>query len=66
MLGGTFLVCYGERIDPRALGSLLLALNCLGTALYVIFAKIALELYPALTVTAWAMMLASETRRGLG
>lgn len=59
-LGGAFLVCYGQDVgSPGAVGNVLLALNCLGTSLYVIFAKIALERYPPLTVTAWAMMSAS-------
>lgn len=59
-LGGAFLVCYGQDVgSPGAVGNVLLALNCLGTSLYVIFAKIALERYPPLTVIAWAMMSAS-------
>jgi len=46
-LGGAFLVCYGQDVgSPGAVGNVLLALNCLGTSLYVIFAKIALERYP--------------------
>ena len=58
--GGAFLVCYGQHVaSPGAVGNVLLALNCLGTSFYVIFAKIALERYPPLTVTAWAMMSAS-------
>lgn len=59
-LGGAFLVCYGQHLEsPGAIGNVLLALNCLGTSFYVIFSKIALERYPPLTVTAWAMMAAS-------
>lgn len=59
-VGGAFLVCYGQSLgSPGAVGNVLLALNCLGTSLYVIFAKFALRRYPPLTVTAWAMMSAS-------
>eukprot|EP00913_Durusdinium_trenchii_P029717 g27850.t3 len=59
-LGGAFLVCYGQSVgSPAAIGNLLLALNCLGTSLYVIFSKLALERYPPLTVTAWAYLSAS-------
>lgn len=51
---------YGhETGDAGAMGNIFLALNCLGTSLYVIFAKVALQRFPALTVTAWAMMAAS-------
>ena len=58
--GGAFLVCYGQSLgSPAAIGNVLLALNCLGTSLYVIFSKIALERYPPLTVTAWAYLSAS-------
>ena len=59
-LGGAFLVCYGQSLgSPAAIGNLLLALNCLGTPLYVIFSKLLLERYPPLTVTAWAYLSAS-------
>lgn len=51
---------YGHQTgDAGAMGNIFLALNCLGTSLYVIFAKVALQRFPALTVTAWAMMAAS-------
>ena len=57
---GAFLVVYGHQTgDAGAIGNIFLALNCLGTSLYVIFAKVALRRYPTLTVTAWGMMAAS-------
>mmetsp|Transcript_79371 Transcript_79371/g.161453 ORF Transcript_79371/g.161453 Transcript_79371/m.161453 type:complete len:347 (-) Transcript_79371:40-1080(-) len=59
VVGGGFLVCYGQSLQSsEAIGNLLLAVNCLATALYVIFSKIALQRYPPLTITAWAAMVA--------
>lgn len=59
-LSGAFLVTYGHTTgDAGAMGNIFLALNCLGTSLYVIYAKLALQCYPAPTVTAWAMLAAS-------
>lgn len=59
VVGGGFLVCYGQSLQSsEAMGNLLLAINCLATALHVIFSKIALQRYPPLTITAWAAMVA--------
>ncbi|CAJ1414690.1 unnamed protein product [Effrenium voratum] len=58
--GGAFLVCYGQPVSsPASSGNLLLALNCLGTSLYVIFGKFALQRYPSLSTTAWSYLFAT-------
>eukprot|EP00933_Yihiella_yeosuensis_P084344 TRINITY_DN9878_c0_g1_i14.p1 TRINITY_DN9878_c0_g1~~TRINITY_DN9878_c0_g1_i14.p1 ORF type:complete len:436 (-),score=64.52 TRINITY_DN9878_c0_g1_i14:330-1637(-) len=61
LAGGTFMVLYGQNTSSRSsfFGNILFALNCLGTALYVIFSKIALRKFSSLTTTAWSYACAS-------
>lgn len=58
--GAAFMVTFGQDLSgapatQALVGNLLLFLNCLGTCLYVICAKLALARgYPPSTVTAWS------------
>ena len=57
--GAAFMVTYGADFSggTTITGNLLLFSNCLGTALYVIVAKVALARgYPPTTVTAWSYL----------
>lgn len=58
--GGAFMIFYGQSFQSsNAVGNCMFLLNCLGTSLYVIFAKILLQKYTSLTTVAWSYMLAS-------
>eukprot|EP00439_Symbiodinium_sp_Y106_P033336 s1093_g3.t18 len=59
-LGGAFMICYGQPVhSPGFAGNILLLLNCLGTSLYVILGKFAMDRYPSLSITAWSYINAS-------
>lgn len=59
-LGGAFMICYGQPLhSPGFAGNILLLLNCLGTSLYVILGKFAMDRYPSLSITAWSYINAS-------
>jgi len=53
---GKFAVSKG---DHEFAGNVLFFINCLGTALYVIFSRGLLVKYPSITVTAWSYIFAS-------